>query len=382
MSDYGSQHGEGQPSPLISFIIPVYNVESYLDACLGSIAAQAFGETEIIAVDGASEDESGKILDEMARVEPRLRVFHLAEKGPGRARNMGVKHAKGEYIWFVDGDDTISADCLTPIASRIKATRPDVLFVAYQAFYPNGKSMPGYGQDLLGRKTPEYFTLADQPWVTGLSMTSWSKVIRREFFLSAFPPTTDAFSLSPSHEDIPVSCRLLMEAHRLSILNQVCYGYRVERPGSAMVSGPKDRHFNVFHSYETVLDEVEKRASNGDRAITEKIKRAFFERAIWHYSSILGTAGLIEHDDRRKFFEKMNWDYLRYAPAGYRRPGGFRGLKFLLIEKDAFRLYSILEPINKCRVGIVRLARALRASSSSTGQQTIPAVGQAVPGRG
>jgi CDP-glycerol glycerophosphotransferase len=355
-SDDGPQHEQDQPPPLISVIIPVYNVESYLAACLSSITKQVFKDIEIIAVDGASEDASCKILDEMAKREPRLTVIRLDGPGPGKARNTGVTRARGEYIWFVDGDDVISADCLAVIAGHIEAARPDVLFVDYEALHPGGKSEAGHGHSLLGRKTPAHFTLAEQPWATELSMASWDKVIRREFFLSA----AAAFSLEPPHEDVPVSCLLLMEASRLSILNHVCYRYRESRAGSATTSGSTDRHFNIFHAYETVLDEVRKRASNGDVAITEKVQNAFFNRAIWHYTTTLGTAGYIARGDRRKFFAMMNWHYLHYAPPGYRRPGGFRGFKFLLIEKDAYRLYSILEPVNEFRVKMGRITRTVR----------------------
>ena len=92
---------------------PVFNVEDYVADCVDSITRQAFKHIEIIAVDGASEDTSGKLLDDISKKEPRLTVVHMSENGPGRARNEGVGHATGEYIWFVDGDDIVSPDCLT-----------------------------------------------------------------------------------------------------------------------------------------------------------------------------------------------------------------------------------------------------------------------------
>lgn len=336
--------------PLLSIIIPVFDIEDYLADCLDSITQQAFRNIEIIAVDGASSDASGSILDEMSKKESRLTVVHLDKPGPGRARNEGVKYAKGEYIWFVDGDDHIAADCLTLIANRIDATRPDVLFIDYEAFYSNGNTEAGDDHDLMARKTAAYFTLAEQPWVIDFGMTSWKKIIRREFFLS----THLMFPSDPPHEDISVSCGLLMEASRLSILSKVCYNYYKKRPGSAMWTGDTRRHFRIFDSYEVVLEEVNKRADNQDPTITIKVRHAFFQRAIWHYTTILDTGGLIGRGDRREFFEKIHRDYTKYVPAGYRPPSGFRGLKFFLIEKDAYRTYSILSPVNKLRLRIER----------------------------
>jgi CDP-glycerol glycerophosphotransferase len=334
--------------PLLSFIIPVFNIEGYLAGCLDSITRQAFGNIEIIAVDGASSDASGSILDEMSEKEPRLTVIHLDKPGPGRARNEGFKRARGDYVWFVDGDDLISADCLALIANRIEATPCDVLFINHQAFYSNGRTEPGDGHELMGWETAASFTLAEQPWVIDLGMASWKKIIRREFFVSA---DLEFLPDSP-HEDIIVSCMLLMKASRLCVLNEVCYNYHKNRPGSAMATGDTKRHFRIFDAYETVLDEVEKRVGNGDRAVTVEIQHAFFQRAIWHYTTILDTGSYIARDDRRRFFGRIHSDYIRYRPAGYRRPTGLRGLKFFLIEKNAYPVYSVLGPVNKLRLRI------------------------------
>ncbi len=356
-SDASGGDRQDSPPPLLSVIIPVFDIENYLTRCLGSITQQDFRNIEIIAVDGASQDDSRKILDEISRKEPRLKVVPIDQRGPGRARNVGVKRARGEYVWFVDGDDLISAGCLTLIADRIEATRPDVLFIDHDAFYPSGKSEPGTGHELMVRETSESFTLAEQPWVIEFSMASWKKVIKREFFLSS----PASFSLESPHEDIEASCLLLMEADRMSILNHVCYHYQKDRPGSAMLTSDSKLHFSIFQAYRAVLDEVGKRASNGDRAITEEVRNAFFRRAIWHYTTIFDDdRGLIAPDNRREFFEYMHSDYLQYRPPGYRRPSGFRGVKYSLVEKGDYRLYSILDPANKLRLRMEDSPRIVR----------------------
>jgi len=350
--------------PLISVVIPTYNVAEYLADCLESITRQDFHHIEIIAIDGASEDASVAILNDIGKGEPRLAIHPREKIGPGRARNEGAELATGEYVWFVDADDLVVADCLTFIAKRIEAVRPDVLFIDYQALYPNGRLRPGDRHDLMGREVPECFTLAEQPWVIDLNMASWNKVIRREFLRSV-----PAFWPYSPHEDIETSYSLLMEADKLSILNHVCYVYRKHRSGSEMESGRSNRHFNIFYPYEMLLDQIEKRGSDDGRAITPEIRQALFQRAIGHYASIFDAGGLgsdrsarrlIAHGDRRRFFARMHQDYLRYAPSGYQRPHGFRGIKFRLIEKNAYKKYSALEPLNKIRVWAVRFTRGVR----------------------
>jgi CDP-glycerol glycerophosphotransferase len=362
----GRQDFQGMSTPLISIIIPTFNVEAYLPDCLASITQQCFRGIEIIAVDGASEDATIKILEEAAGQEPRLTVYYLGKVGPGIARNEGVRHARGEYIWFVDGDDLISAGALDLIAGRIKAARPDVLFIDYQASYPNGKIEPGDGHDLMGRETPEYFTLPEQPWVIDLNMVSWTKIIRTEFYLSIGVD----FWPNPPHEDIQVSCTLLMEASRLSLLNQACYTYKKYRPGSAMGTGSLKRHFNIFRPYEVVLKQAAEKVSAGDQRVTEEVWHAFFQRAVWHYTTIFDAGGiggepfrssrLVAPQDRRDFFLRMHQYYVDFAPPGYRRPPGLRGIKFGLIEKNYYWTYCVLGPVNKLRVTMSRRIRSAR----------------------
>jgi CDP-glycerol glycerophosphotransferase len=350
--------------PLISIVIPVFDVEKYLIECLDSITQQTYGNIEIIAVDGASTDASGSILEDRMGKEPRLKVLHEGNIGPGAARNIGVKCATGDYIWFVDGDDIVSSGCLSAIANHVEATSPDVLLVDYEALYSNGKCGPGFGHELMARQAAKCFTLAEQPWAIDFSMASWNKVVRRNFFHSA----SVSFSSDWPHEDVPVSCLLLLEASRLSILNHVCYRHRQDRFGSAMLSGPARRHFNIFDAYETVFREVERRISDNGLVMTQGICQTLFERAIWHYTTIFDTVGLgvsplgsnrlIARQDRREYFTRMHRDYLRYVPAGYRHPSGARGLKFRFIAGNDYWTYSILDPVNKLRNALRRSIRA------------------------
>ena len=93
--------------PLISIIVPVYNTSFYLRTCLDSIISQSYIFIEIIVIDDGSTDNSGKICDEYAEKDNRIKVFHRENGGVSRAKNYGLKIAKGEYVCFVDSDDYI-----------------------------------------------------------------------------------------------------------------------------------------------------------------------------------------------------------------------------------------------------------------------------------
>lgn len=96
--------------PLISVIIPVYNIMDCLPRCVDSVCAQTYGNLEVILVDDGSTDGTGELCDRLAKEDERIRVFHKENGGSSSARNMGIDHAKGEYLGFVDSDDYIEPD--------------------------------------------------------------------------------------------------------------------------------------------------------------------------------------------------------------------------------------------------------------------------------
>ena len=102
-------------APVVSVIVPVYNVEPYLSECLDSVLTQSIGldRLELIAVDDGSTDGSAEILDRYADRHPDMRVFHEPNSGgPGRPRNVGLNHASGKYIFFLDADDYLGRQAL------------------------------------------------------------------------------------------------------------------------------------------------------------------------------------------------------------------------------------------------------------------------------
>lgn len=98
--------------PKISVIVPIYNVEKYLSCCIDSILAQTYTDFELLLIDDGSSDGSGKICDEYAKKDIRIKVFHKENGGVSSARNVGLDNARGEWVAFVDSDDTLDVDFL------------------------------------------------------------------------------------------------------------------------------------------------------------------------------------------------------------------------------------------------------------------------------
>lgn len=117
---------EGIDNPLISIVIPVYNVEKYLKKCLESVSAQTYKNIEIILVDDGSNDNSGVICDDYAKTEKRAKIIHQNNQGLSGARNTGVLASKGEYITFLDSDDWLTNDYVSFLYNLIKENNVEI----------------------------------------------------------------------------------------------------------------------------------------------------------------------------------------------------------------------------------------------------------------
>jgi CDP-glycerol glycerophosphotransferase len=325
--------------PLISVILAVRGVAEYLPGCLDSILGQPDppGGIEVIAVDDASPDACGAILDSRAAADSRLRVVHLpGPAGPGAARMRGLAEAAGTHVGFADPDDLLAEGSLAAVADRLRRDRPDVLLVDYRVLRPDGGTEPSHAAALLAGD-PGVITLADRPALLDRTMTLWSKVFRRSFITGLGVPMPPGI-----HEDVPLSATALLAAGRIALLDRVCYLYR-RRPGSFLGTASL-AHFDIFASYARVFAALDDGAAAGPA-----VRAVVFGRMLEHYSSILAS-GLVPRPARHRFFRRMAADSRRYRPPGYRRPPGFRGLKVALICHDAYRAYAMLAPVNHARV--------------------------------
>ncbi len=235
--------------PRFSVIVPAYQVQAYLHACLDSVLSQSYTDFELIAVDDCSPDACGAIIDEFAARDPRVRPVHLPENaGLGPARNAGMERATGDYLVFLDGDDTLTPDALRAIADRLKETdEPDVLVYDYARTYWTGEAVRNQAAARLAEDGPAPFRLADRPGLLHLLMVAWNKACRREFV------EREGFVFPPGYyEDTPWTYPVLMTAGSIATLDRVCVHYRQRRRGS-ILGTPDERHFDVFAQYDRVF---------------------------------------------------------------------------------------------------------------------------------
>ena len=159
--------------PKISVIVPVCNVEQYLPRCIDSILAQTFKNFELLLVDDGSQDSSGRICDEYATKDNRIRVFHKENGGVSSARNLGLDNARGEWLAFIDADDWISPDFLDITDSN----NAEVIEKGYTVYNEKGQITKKYPVSSKYFKSQEdYFHL----YVNKRNNALWNKIIRRD----------------------------------------------------------------------------------------------------------------------------------------------------------------------------------------------------------
>jgi glycosyltransferase involved in cell wall biosynthesis len=317
--------------PLLSIVVPVYDVERYLPQCLDSLLAEPHAGLEVVAVDDRSPDGSAAILRDYAARDPRVRIVSLAENvGLGRARNAGLAQARGEYVWFVDSDDWVPAGSVGAVLAALDGGKPDVLLLDHDRVFADGTVELDPSSTVL-RGVDGVTDLDRHPQLLRLQHTAWNKVVRADLMRSAGLTFTTGW-----YEDYPFSHRALLLADRIGVLDRVCLHYRRGRPG-AITTTISPRHVEALDQYERLFAALE---SMGPRY--ERHREQLFRLMINHLLVIVGNDDRVPDRDRRAFFGRISELYRRHEPAGFTPPGGVSGLKYRLARGDAYPLYAAL----------------------------------------
>lgn len=159
--------------PKISIIVPVYRVEKYLSQCIESILTQTYTNFELLLIDDGSPDLSGKICDEYAEKDRRVRVYHKTNSGVSDTRNVGLEKARGEWILFVDSDDWLSSQCLETCSNAMADSQLDLLQFGYQRVCDDGQVL------FSSKEHTEKLFISDYIKEKKILATPWGNVFKR-----------------------------------------------------------------------------------------------------------------------------------------------------------------------------------------------------------
>jgi CDP-glycerol glycerophosphotransferase len=260
-------------------------------------------------------------------------VVHLvANVGLGRARNAGLEHATGEYVWFVDADDWLPPGSVSAVLARLALTRPDVLLVDHVEVSADGRRVRGAHPEVL-RGIAAPIPLARRPELMRLAHSACVRVVRRAFL--------DEIGLrfSPGwYEDIMYSHRLLLAAPAIDGIDRVCYCYRQRSGPGSITKTASRRHFQVFDQYRRLFAMLDNTAPTHDL-----YRPQLFALMVEHYLVIIGNDLRVPPRLRRAFFRRIVQHYRRYRPTGgYPVPGGVPGLKHRLVHHGSYGAYAAL----------------------------------------
>ena len=235
--------------PLVSVIIPVYNTEKYLPECLNSVLSQTLRDIEVICIDDASPDNCGKILDEYAQRDSRVKVIHLPENHrQGYGRNRGIERSSGEYLYFLDSDDMIEPHALEELCKSAKEEDADAVFFDARTVYDDEKLrevyMPPF-QDRRGQY-PRHAVKGTELLDAFQKQLEWTCYPQRIFWRSQFIKEEGILNPEGSeHEDEFFAFAGIMAARRALYLPKQYFILRI-RPNSVMTSKPAPKNFHGY----------------------------------------------------------------------------------------------------------------------------------------
>ena len=311
--------------PKISVIIPVYNVEAFLEEALNSIVSQSMRDIEIICVNDGSTDNSAQILQEFSLKDSRVKVFTQKNQGVSAARNTGIQHANGEYIVFFDGDDFyIEKEAFAILYSKMKQDKSDIGIFGYKNLL-SGKL---YVNCFYSKFREAYPKVGDNNYFD-YPIFVHDKIFKADFLKK----NNITFNKQIKNaEDFIFSLTCYFYKPRYSIINKIMYVYREDRPNSATNNNIKCV-INDFESFKFLYSMQEFR--NQPLSFQYRLINRYLNVAIW-YIKKFNKWNLVK-DSRLliKFIEK------RYSKKDLNRLKSYRKLKLYPITFILQHILSI-----------------------------------------
>ena len=227
--------------PKVSIVMPVYNVEEYLKETVECLKNQTLGEFEVIFVDDGSTDKSVSILEEYCVADPRFRLVKQQNAGAGAARNIGIEHAEGDYISFLDSDDLFEKNLLAAAYKKAVETGADIVAYDFNRFDTDGKvtSRKGVHIDWLGSEK-DVFNYRDCPdtIMSIVNPTPWNKLYRRGYVVENGLKFEEIFSTN----DITFAAVSVARAEKVAYLKKELVRYRIGHSGT--ITSTKTKNLN------------------------------------------------------------------------------------------------------------------------------------------
>ena len=268
----------------VSIILPIYNVEKYLEKCVDSVISQTYQNIEVILVDDGSKDSSGRICDELVENDNRIKVIHKKNGGLASARNAGYEVATGEYLMYIDSDDVIKNDIVEKCVCTMEKEQSDVVIFGYEKTSEDGQVLETCRW---GNKTYSHDEMVEYLYEAICNMSfgyAWNKLYRKSV-LDKSKVLGDAKVID--REDLVYNLELLRFWNRITYINSVGYEY-LQRSSSLLHNSNLARLKGV----EYFVKRVEK-INIGNAEVERKV----FNMMVLHYLSDCIIKNILWNDE-------------------------------------------------------------------------------------
>lgn len=287
--------------PLISVIIPVYNVEKYLSKCITSVQNQTYNNLEIILVDDGSTDNSGSICDRYKELDERIKVIHKKNGGQGSARNVGLQYFKGTYVTFLDSDDSMENNCISLLYDNLKENDLDISACNYGRYDEDGKLL-----SLFDKSEKDFIVNGIEAqkkiwYAECINLSPWGKLYKRSLWNKEF------FKECRYYEDYATMHYIYIPTKRFGYIHYPLISYLVR-------SGSDVRSFNDLKI--KTLDIAEDTIKYAENVCPEVLDAAIKKAINLHFHILLNMPlGEKKYKDVyqriKKFVRKYRWTVIR-----------------------------------------------------------------------
>lgn len=232
---------------LLTVVIPVYNVEKYLKRCIESILIQEWKNYDILLVDDGSTDSSPQICDDYAKVYDFISVIHKKNGGLSEARNTGISHAKGDYVYFPDSDDWLEPQTFKELADVLESQEFDI--VSFNREFVKGEEDPIVSDPLVTQVyegKDAFVQMLKHSYITGFAN---DKIYKKSLFID----NNISFPKGKYYEDLGTNYKLFLSAENVFATNQKYYHYLIDNPDSITQSWNEQKFSDMFEFYKDIF---------------------------------------------------------------------------------------------------------------------------------
>lgn len=237
--------------PLISIIIPAYNIENYIAKCLDSLLKQTYKNLEIIVVDDGSSDNTGKIIDDYVSKYENIKVIHKKNAGVSEARNSGIDVANGDYIGFVDGDDTVDKEMFELLINNAIKYNADISHCGYKMVFPSRVDYY-YNTGILVEQDNE-LALKDLLIGSRVEPGLWNKIYKKELFNDI--KIDESIKIN---EDLLINYYLFKKAKKSIFYDKCFYNYTLRKGSAATSKVNINKIIDPIKVKKEILEDLEK----------------------------------------------------------------------------------------------------------------------------